>query len=87
MPSGIVRTKNQDQPIASTVTPVIGPEITRGMPKNADSSAYCAAEKRFWVSRSSSTENAPVPRPWVRFSKPIAPYIAGLLVGMFASNT
>ena len=57
--------------------PAIGPETTRGSPKRLENSAYCVAEKRFWVMRSSSTENAPVPSPWVSVSKPMAPYISG----------
>ena len=76
MPMTIVARKNVGQPTASTAKPVIGPATTRGNANRLENSAYCVAEKRFSVRRSSSTEKAPVPMPDVSSSKPVAAYIA-----------
>ena len=43
--------------------PATGPARMRGIEKRLERSAYCVAEKRFSVRRSSSTPKAPVPRP------------------------
>ncbi len=63
--------------MASTATPAIGPASSLGNANRLVKRAYCVAENRFWVMRSSSTENAPVPRPDVSSSNPAAPYISG----------
>ena len=65
--------------MAPTANPVTGPASTRGSAKRLESRAYCVAENRFSVRRSSSTENAPLPIPDVSISKPVAAYIAGAL--------
>ena len=75
MPASSVKTKKSRQPSASTSRPAGGPASTRGMEKRLDSSAYCVAEKRFWVSRISRTLNAPVPMPLVPSSKATAEYM------------
>ena len=72
--------------MASTASPAIGPASSRGNANRLVKSAYCVAENRFCVMRSSSTENAPVPRPDVSSSKPVAPYISGS-TGPPASDT
>ena len=71
--------KNDGQPIASTTNPLIGPANSRGSANRLEKSAYCVAEKRFCVTRSSRTENAPVPIPDVSSSNPVAEYIKGRL--------
>ena len=78
-PKSTVRTKKSRHPIASARTPVMGPASTRGRVKRLESSAYCVAEKRFCVSRSSSTPKAPEPRPLERCSNACAAYITGRL--------
>ena len=69
MPMTSVDRKNVGQPIASTAKPAIGPASSRGSANRLEKSAYCVAENRFCVMRSSSTEKAPVPRPDVNSSK------------------
>ena len=69
-PPTMVIQKNIVQPTASTRKPLTGPDTRRGSPNRLEKSAYCVAEKRFWVRRSSNTAKAPVPMPWVRLSNP-----------------
>ena len=59
IPVKTVRMKKSRQPSASAATPATGPASTRGIVKRLERSAYCVAEKRFWVRRSRSTPNAP----------------------------
>jgi hypothetical protein len=59
----------------------------RGIANRLDMSEYCVAENRFWVSRKSNTEKAPVPIPEVRVSKPVATSMRGLFTGLIATTT
>ena len=61
--------------------------MSRGRPKRLEKSAYCVAENRFCVSRRRRTEKAPVPRPEVSISKPVAAYMSGTSTGRLASTT
>ena len=63
-----------------------GPASTRGSVKRLDRSAYCVAEKRFWVSRSSSTPKAPEPRPLETCSNACAAYITGRFTPTWATT-
>ncbi len=68
------------------MNPVSGPATSRGKANRLENSAYWVAEKRFWVMRSSSTPNAPIPIPLVTFSKLIAPYIRGTFTSLWATR-
>ena len=71
--------RSRATPSRRRATPLIGPASTRGRVKRLESSAYCVAEKRFCVSRSSSTPKAPVPRPLEQVLECLAAYMTGRL--------
>jgi hypothetical protein len=69
-----VRRKKFVQPRVSASRPEGGPAKIRGRAKRLERRAYCVAEKRFSVRRSSMTPWAPVPRPLETYSKVVAVY-------------
>ncbi|PYQ04921.1 MAG: hypothetical protein DMF82_09640 [Acidobacteria bacterium] len=75
MPAKRVEMKKSRHPKASTRRAAGGPASTRGIEKRLESSAYCVAEKRFCVRRSSSTPKAPVPMPLMPSSNATAEYM------------
>ena len=77
MPVNTVMMKKSRQPILSARMPATGPARIRGREKRLESSAYCVAEKRFWVRRRSRTLKAPVPIPPAPISKAWAAYMRG----------
>ena len=77
MPMTSVERKKVGHPMASTANPLAGPASRRGSANKLENNAYCVAENRFCVMRSSSTLNAPVPIPDVSNSKLVAAYMSG----------
>ena len=86
MPVKIVKMKKSRQPMASAITPATGPASTRGRVNRLESSAYCVAEKRFWVRRRSRTPKAPLPSPAEPSSNAVAAYITGRLGPTWATT-